>query len=399
MKQKRERINVSIDELTSVDIPPELILGTQEVSKGIMDSAVSFFETVWSIASSPVQTSQAIWSLAKQLDKEDFQRFKAKMSELIMNPKEGYNELKEFIVEFYLDKCRKMAIENGFELEAAKFKQSIFIVKNTVEQRLAGAGVFEVLLTFTGTKAFQSGMRSIKTLKNSRMIKLQPRVNPKNPLLKSSSVVDDVAKANAIAGGYKPKASAVANVSTRLGVSRMAVLFDKAIEKGLGGSRAANPYYNRIMHSLHKADRAGLDLGKTIDSQLLRVELHNARPLRFHDPNILKSNLIDDYLKARDEFGIFADQENISRLFYGRSAIVRKGKSIGQQLEVDHLIPRNHAPELDNVLSNLRYLPERQNLIRSDTLDEMAMSAVVEMKKVNPNWNPSEAIKSVQTVK
>lgn len=68
-------------------------------------------------------------------------------------------------------------------------------------------------------------------------------------------------------------------------------------------------------------------------------------------------------------------------------------------MEVDHLIPRNHAPELDNVLSNLRYLPERQNIIRSDALDDMALTTVARMKKVNPSWTPSDAIKAVQAPK
>jgi len=41
--------------------------------------------------------------------------------------------------------------------------------------------------------------------------------------------------------------------------------------------------------------------------------------------------------------------------------MVMKGPSKGDQLSVDHIIPRTAVPELDNVIANLELMPQRMN--------------------------------------
>ena len=45
----------------------------------------------------------------------------------------------------------------------------------------------------------------------------------------------------------------------------------------------------------------------------------------------------------------------------GRVAIVRRGPYKGDELSVDHIIPRSVVPELDNVMANLELMPLRMN--------------------------------------
>ena len=45
----------------------------------------------------------------------------------------------------------------------------------------------------------------------------------------------------------------------------------------------------------------------------------------------------------------------------GQSPTVQRGPYKGQELSVDHIIPRTVVPELDNVIANLELLPLQVN--------------------------------------
>ncbi len=47
---------------------------------------------------------------------------------------------------------------------------------------------------------------------------------------------------------------------------------------------------------------------------------------------------------------------------------VMKGPYKGDELSVDHIIPRAVVPELDNVIANLELLPLRMNESKNDSL-------------------------------
>ncbi|HOW67743.1 MAG TPA: hypothetical protein PK256_20890 [Verrucomicrobiota bacterium] len=52
----------------------------------------------------------------------------------------------------------------------------------------------------------------------------------------------------------------------------------------------------------------------------------------------------------------------------GNAATVMKGPYKGDQLSVDHIIPRAVAPELDNVIANLELMPSRMNSAKRDRI-------------------------------
>jgi hypothetical protein len=55
-----------------------------------------------------------------------------------------------------------------------------------------------------------------------------------------------------------------------------------------------------------------------------------------------------------NDYGVFAPHS-------GKSPTAQKGPYKGQELSVDHIIPRTVVPELDNVIANLELLPLRLN--------------------------------------
>lgn len=65
-------------------------------------------------------------------------------------------------------------------------------------------------------------------------------------------------------------------------------------------------------------------------------------------------------LKIAGELGCFDDQ-GMSEMRQGKSPTIRRGPYKGQELTVDHIIPRSFAPELDNVIANLELMPWELN--------------------------------------
>src|ERR1035438_5526642 len=52
----------------------------------------------------------------------------------------------------------------------------------------------------------------------------------------------------------------------------------------------------------------------------------------------------------------------------GKAATVRKGPYKGDELSVDHIVPRAVCPELDNVIANLELMPLRMNESKNDKI-------------------------------
>ncbi len=55
------------------------------------------------------------------------------------------------------------------------------------------------------------------------------------------------------------------------------------------------------------------------------------------------------------------DSAGLDDLRHGKAATVKRGPYKGDELSVDHIIPRTVVPELDNVIANLELMPLRMN--------------------------------------
>jgi hypothetical protein len=65
-------------------------------------------------------------------------------------------------------------------------------------------------------------------------------------------------------------------------------------------------------------------------------------------------------LKIARELGCL-DYAGLSEMRQGKAPTIKNGPYAGDQLSVDHIIPRKVCKELDNVIANLELMPERIN--------------------------------------
>lgn len=119
------------------------------------------------------------------------------------------------------------------------------------------------------------------------------------------------------------------------------------------GQRAANPRLCKAVHWLEMARRAGSSPAMVADQALAAVRMKGEGAALTRDA-LLRNLTIAERLGCLDEAGM-AD------LRKGQSPTIRRGPYAGQELTVDHVIPRAVCPELDNVIANLEFLPARLN--------------------------------------
>ena len=74
----------------------------------------------------------------------------------------------------------------------------------------------------------------------------------------------------------------------------------------------------------------------------------------------LTKNALLRNLDIADRLGCLNDV-GLAEMKRGKAATVTKGPYKGDELSVDHIIPRAVVPELDNVIANLELMPLRMN--------------------------------------
>ena len=62
------------------------------------------------------------------------------------------------------------------------------------------------------------------------------------------------------------------------------------------------------------------------------------------------------------------DTEDLEQMRRGKASTVWHDPYAGDQLSVDHIIPRAVCPELDNVIANLELMPLRMNESKDDKI-------------------------------
>lgn len=134
---------------------------------------------------------------------------------------------------------------------------------------------------------------------------------------------------------------------------QLAALIDPSKLKTLG-QRAANPRLQKAVYILATARSSGQDPGRTADFAIRLVGMTNAIAASLTREALLRNLTIAERLGCLTPQGL----EEMRR---GRSPTIRAGPCAGQELSVDHIIPRAVCPELDNVIANLELMPQRMN--------------------------------------
>lgn len=139
----------------------------------------------------------------------------------------------------------------------------------------------------------------------------------------------------------------------------IAGLADPAELRSLG-ERGANSRLNQIVFQLHAAEQQGRNPTNVLAFALwpgYRNEAHR---------DLVKSGLLRNLVIAQ-RLGLFtAEHRNLDQLQRGRAPTIAIGPYTGEKTEVDHIVPRSLAPEVDNELGNLELMPESLNRKKSD---------------------------------
>lgn len=132
------------------------------------------------------------------------------------------------------------------------------------------------------------------------------------------------------------------------------------------GERGANPRLNKIVYWLHEAEAWQVAPDTTIRC---------AQWLNWTDEpraSLVRSNLLRNFTIA-SELGLLTGS-NLKKLRNGSAATVTRGPHAGQAVEVDHIVPRSLAPEVENELANLELLPASLNRRKSDRVGERQLA-------------------------
>ena len=163
-----------------------------------------------------------------------------------------------------------------------------------------------------------------------------------------------------------PRAEAAARPGSSDYAAAIASLIDPAKLKTLG-RRGANPRVQKCVYWLAAAGRDGRKPDKILDAALAQVGGYGKEAARLTKDALLRNLDIADKLGCLDDAGL-------AEMRRGKAATVRKGPYKGDQLSVDHIIPRAVAPELDNVIANLELMPQRMNSGKRDRIGERQRS-------------------------
>ena len=136
--------------------------------------------------------------------------------------------------------------------------------------------------------------------------------------------------------------------------SKVAPLIDPARLATLA-EKAANPRVQKYTVWLEIARRDNVNPTNVVEAALTAVGMTNKLAAEVTRTVMLRN------LKIATELGCF-DDAGMNDMRQGQSPTIRRGPYQGQQLTVDHIIPRARAPELDNLIANLELLPWELNL-------------------------------------
>lgn len=126
------------------------------------------------------------------------------------------------------------------------------------------------------------------------------------------------------------------------------------------GERGANSRLNQIIFQLHAAGQQGRNPTNVLAVALWPVYRDEARR------GLVQAGLLRNLVIAQRLGLLTVEHQNLEHLQHGRAPIITMGPCTGERTEVDHIVPRSLAPEVDNELGNLELMPASLNRKKSD---------------------------------
>lgn len=119
------------------------------------------------------------------------------------------------------------------------------------------------------------------------------------------------------------------------------------------GPRGANAHVEKYVALLAEAKTAGVAPKKAAARAVALVGM-KGKAAKLTADAMVRNLVIAERLRC-------LDRDGLRGMHRGQAPTVHRGPYRGQQLSVDHIIPRAVAPELDNVIANLELMPLKMN--------------------------------------
>ena len=140
-------------------------------------------------------------------------------------------------------------------------------------------------------------------------------------------------------------------------------LCDPAKIATITAERGANPRVRKICYWLEMARKAGREPSSEMREVMSAVGWGGTAKGDLTADAMTRNRVIAERLGCLDEVGM-------SDLRRGNAPTIRSGPYVGDELSVDHIIPRSVCPELDATLANLELMPLRMNRSKSNSIGE-----------------------------
>ena len=131
------------------------------------------------------------------------------------------------------------------------------------------------------------------------------------------------------------------------------------------GARAMNDDMRMVSFHVYQVWKEGLDLREVLDA---------AMPVEQVPPNLKRltvERLIENHEQAIG-YGLYTS-ENLALLSKGKAPTITQGDYDGKEAQVEHSVPKNIVPLMDNLLVNLEWLPQHLNASKSDSITPRAL--------------------------
>lgn len=153
------------------------------------------------------------------------------------------------------------------------------------------------------------------------------------------------------------------NIATLIEPAKLATL----------GNRGANPRVQKCVHWLAIA-KQNKTSPERVATEAVRLAGYKGDAAKLTADAMLRN------LSIADKLGCL-DADGLSEMRKGQAATVRRGTYKGDQLSVDHIIPRSVVPELDNVIANLELMPSRMNSKKNGKVGQRQRSLAQKLNK------------------
>lgn len=301
---------------------------SKEVLKGATQAVESMVEGLWNTVRRPIDTLRGLGGAVAGL--YDYAKKYAQGS---VNPAEDFVNFAEA---YFADKCVDVANEHNLNFQELETSQAKSVFVNLAKCKIGGQVSVEALTLF---------MSFTKVPKVASL----PKLGRYGALFRFGAIADR---------GALRATKFSASVRDITNLERLAPLLNPQRIATLAADRALNSRLNKVMYYLRQEELAG----KNVSESLWRsMKMSGAdKPLRgvrsLSHPKLDHAQLLTNYkgLKARGVFDVPGNMEALKR----GGTVVPPG---GATLDVNHIVPKSRAPELENCWSNLEYMDASEN--------------------------------------